>query len=50
MLLIIAEDVNNVEIGSGNYNMIELHNLSLLEHHACNYTKVSKVPTTCTVY
>lgn len=49
MLLIIAEDVNNVELGSGNYNMIELHNLSLLEHHACNYTKVSKVPTTCTV-
>lgn len=49
MLLIIAEDVNNVEIGSGNYNMIELHNLSLLEHHAYNYTKVSKVPTTCTV-
>lgn len=49
MLLIIAEDVNNVEIGSGNYNMIELHNLSLLAHHACNYTKVSKVPTTCTV-
>lgn len=49
MLLIIAEDLNNVEIGSGNYNMIELHNLSLLEHHACNYTKVSKVPTTCTV-
>lgn len=49
MLLIIAEDVNNVEIGSGNYNIIELHNLSLLEHHACNYTKVSKVPTTCTV-
>lgn len=49
MLLIIAEDVNNVEIGSGNYNMIELHNLPLLEHHACNYTKVSKVRTTCTV-
>lgn len=49
MLLIIAEDVKNVEIGCGNYNMIELHNLSLLEHHACNYTKVSKVPTTCTV-